>query len=278
MNPNSGAILALAGIAFSGLQPPGSTFKVITTTAALEAGKVKLSDSFPYASYALVGGVPLHNANNEVCGGTFVQAFAESCNSVFAPLGAKVGAAKLVETAERYGFNRPTGIDGAPMSTLPAASEHSEYPDDLAVGATAIGQGKVLASTLEMVTVAATIAEGGSRPLPTLVSGATPRFEKVTSPAIARTIRKLMIEVVRGGTGTAAAVPGIQVAGKTGTAELGNGVGGEQIPGDTDGWFICFAPARHPKIAVAVLMIRAGAGGQVAAPVAQTILSAVLKG
>ena len=93
MDPRTGELLALAGVAFSALQPPGSTMKIITATGALEAGIVKLSDTFPVLTGAPVDGVTVSNANGESCGGTFVQAFADSCNSVFAPLGAKLGAA-----------------------------------------------------------------------------------------------------------------------------------------------------------------------------------------
>ena len=97
MDPRTGGLLALAGVAFSALQPPGSTMKIITATGALEAGIVKLTDTFPIQDSANVGGFILHNAGGEFCGGTFLNAFAVSCNSVFAPLGAKLGAKKLVE-------------------------------------------------------------------------------------------------------------------------------------------------------------------------------------
>ncbi len=107
MNPRTGALLALAGVAFSALQPPGSTMKIITTTGALEAGIVKLSDTFPIATSATIEGYTLHNAGGEACGGTLLNAFAVSCNSVFAPLGAKLGAKRLVDVAERFGFNQP---------------------------------------------------------------------------------------------------------------------------------------------------------------------------
>src|SRR5581483_6957617 len=158
MDPRTGAVLALAGVAFSALQPPGSTFKIITATGALEAGIVKMTDTFPIATQALVGGVPLQNANGEACGGTFVQAFANSCNSVFAPLGAKLGAARLVNVAERFGFNQQPSIPGAAESVIPAANA---IGDDLAVGSSAIGQGLVQTTALQMTDVAATIAMGG---------------------------------------------------------------------------------------------------------------------
>ena len=161
MDPRTGAVLALAGVAFSALQPPGSTMKMITATAALDAGIVKLSDVFPIATSANIEGFILHNAGGEACGGTFLNAFAVSCNSVFAPLGAKLGGPKLVAMAERFGFNHQPSIPGAAESTIPPALH-----DPLDVGSSAIGQDKVQSTALEMTDVGATIAMGGRRPVP----------------------------------------------------------------------------------------------------------------
>ena len=209
LRPQTGQVLALSGIALDGLQPPGSTFKIITTTAALEDHKVKLSDQFPVQTSALLSGVPLSNASGESCGGSFVESFAQSCNSVFAPLGVKVGPKRLVETAEKYGWNEQPSIPGAAMSSIPPADQ---VGDDLAVGSTAIGQGKVLATALQMASVGATIANNGVRAHPTLLRGQFPRVTRVTSRRVAHTIRGLMIEVVRSGTGVKAALPGVTVA------------------------------------------------------------------
>jgi peptidoglycan glycosyltransferase len=301
MDPESGEILAVAGIAIDDLQPPGSTFKMVTLSAALEAKVASEKSVFPYATFATLDGVKLENANGESCGGSLALAFAVSCNSVFAPLGVKIGASRLVATAERFGFNHETGLPGAVQSTLPAATR---IQGELDVGSTSIGQGQVQASALQMLTVAATIADGGRRPEPTFEAHhAIPT--RVIGAATARTVRRLMIGVVREGTGTAAAIPGVVVAGKTGTAELGapacsskseHGSEGTESPsseaekqGDedcssgsndpqnTDAWFASFAPALHPRIAVGVLLVKDGAGGETAAPVAKQVLEAGLR-
>ncbi|HZI91676.1 MAG TPA: penicillin-binding transpeptidase domain-containing protein [Thermoleophilaceae bacterium] len=279
VEPKTGAILALAGVAFSAPQPPGSVFKLVTTTAALEARKVTPSKKFPVQTEAVIDGVPLSNANGEACGGTFKDSFANSCNSVFAPLGVEVGAKRLVATAERFGFNQPPTIAGALASTLPAAEDISG-PLDL--GSSAIGQGRVLATPLQMASVGQTIANNGVRLTPTLLRSSSPKRTRVTSARIANTVTRLMEGVVAYGTGTAAAVDGVRVAGKTGTAELADTRGPEadfdlSDPTNTDAWFTAFAPAGRPRIAVAVLLIRAGAGGAVAAPTAQGVLVAGLK-
>jgi penicillin-binding protein A len=302
IQPSTGQILAVAGIGLDSLQPPGSTFKMVTVTSVLQAGIANPHTVFPYATFATLDGVKLSNSNGEECGGTLELAFAVSCNSVFAPLGVKLGAARLVATAERFGFNQEPGIQGAAESTLPAATQ---IQGELDVGSTAIGQGQVQASALEMATIAATIADSGRRPKPTFTIGA-PRAPgvPVTSAAVARTVRHLMVAVVRSGTGTSAAIPGVVVAGKTGTAELktecsssgkepGSGesgtaesgtgesgsagcqAGGES--GNTDAWFAAFAPALHPHIAVGVLLVKDGAGGATAAPVARQVLEAGLQ-
>jgi cell division protein FtsI/penicillin-binding protein 2 len=205
----------------------------------------------------------------------------------------------LVATAERFGFNHSSGLPGAVESTLPSASQiHGE----LDVGSTAIGQGQVQASSLQMVTVAATIADGGRRPTATFEARHVTR-PRVISAATARTVKRLMIGVVRNGTGTSAAIPGVVVAGKTGTAELGApscpsksehesegeaSIGEEEAeakqcpsgvkdPQNTDAWFAAFAPALHPRIAVGVLLVKDGAGGETAAPVARQVLEAGLR-
>ena len=300
LNAQTGAVLALAGSAYSAPQPPGSTFKVITTTAALEGHDVKLTDTFPVLTEVNPdpqhGARVVHNAHDEACGGTFVQAFAKSCNSVFAPLGVKVGAERLVDTAERYGWNQPvtlynksaTALAQPNRMTMP--TDFSEDKSHTELSVTAFGQGRVLATPLGMASVAQTVANDGVRsptPIvrdPALRSDADP--VQVTSKDNARVLKGLMRAVVTSGTGVAANIPGIQVAGKTGTAELGPRPGQPPAaPGEentvkqiVDGWFIAFAPARKPKLAVAVMLIDAdGDGGSTAAPIARQIFEAGLR-
>jgi peptidoglycan glycosyltransferase len=287
VRPRNGEVLALAGVAFSAPQPPGSVFKIITLTGALEAGVVKRHQDFPVQTAATLEGVELQNASGESCGGTLMESFAHSCNSVFAPLGAKLGARRLVETAERFGFNEEPVLAGAARSTIPAADE---IGDDLAVGSTAIGQGKVLTTPLQMALVAATIGEEGRRVHPTLLKGQATKGAQVVRPSVARFVGRSMRAVVTGGTGIGAAIPGVAVAGKTGTAELRSTVSQDPVPDDpaqapdpadatdTDAWFAAYAPTGHPRIAVGVLFIAQGAGGETAAPAARQVIEAAVKG
>jgi peptidoglycan glycosyltransferase len=288
VRPRTGEVLGLAGVAFSAPQPPGSVFKIITLAGAVDAKVVKRDEVFPVQTAATLEGIELQNANGESCGGSLVQSFAHSCNSVFAPLGAELGARRLVATAEHFGFNEDPGLAGAARSTIPRANE---IGDDLAVGSTAIGQGKVLATPLEMALVAATIGEDGIRPRPTLRKGDEPETVRAVRPGVARFVGRSMRAVVTGGTGVGAAIDGVEVAGKTGTAELRTTViedplpqNGEEPPPpaddptDTDAWFAAYAPAGHPRIAVCVLLIAQGAGGEVAAPAARHVIEAAVAG
>jgi cell division protein FtsI/penicillin-binding protein 2 len=298
LRPRGGEILAVAGLGIDDLQPPGSTFKMVTLPAVLEAGIARTSSTFPYETTAVLDGVQLHNAGGESCGGTLTEAFAQSCNSVFAPLGAKLGSARLVAMAERFGFNHSPGIPGAAESSIPPASE---IKGELDTGSTAIGQGQVLASPLQMAIVAATVADAGRRPEPTFRFPAPPvsagAGAQVMTPATARIETELMLDVVRNGTGTSGAISGVEVAGKTGTAELGGtGCSGGSLPetgssaessatascaaaerNNTDAWFAAFAPARHPRIVSAAMLVHDGYGGETAAPVVRQAMEGALE-
>ncbi|HEU4462419.1 MAG TPA: penicillin-binding transpeptidase domain-containing protein [Solirubrobacterales bacterium] len=287
LDARTGDVRALAGQAFSAPQPPGSTFKIVTTTAALEAGEVSLDDEFEISDGINVGGRFINNANGEFCGGTFAESFAESCNAVFAPLGPAVGNDKLVETAEAFGFNSPLTLYDERIveevdpeeSTIP-----TEIGEEIDLGVSAIGQGEVLATPLEMASVAQTVANDGVRQPTSIVLNKKlrPQAEpvQVMSKKTADELTDLMVGVVTEGTGTAGAITEAQVAGKTGTAELGPKPGEENKDNPVqikDAWFSAFAPAEKPRLAVGVMLIEAEAsGGEVAAPIASEVLSAGL--
>jgi cell division protein FtsI/penicillin-binding protein 2 len=296
LDAKNGDVRALAGQAFSAPQPPGSTFKIVTTVAALQKNLVKLDDEFEITDGINVGGRFIENANGEYCGGTFREAFAESCNADFLPLGPQIGNAKLVETAEAFGFNSPPTLY-SPSIVKEVEPAESTIPKDIGeevdLAVSAIGQGEVLATPLQMATVAQTIANDGVR-MPTSIVYAKrlkPRMKpvRVMSKKTADQLTELMTGVVTEGTGTAAAIAAGQVAGKTGTAELGQLVESEEgsEPVETEGeeevepehrkdaWFSAYATVEKPKLAVGVLLIEAeAAGGEVAAPIASQVLSA----
>ncbi|MGI8632428.1 MAG: penicillin-binding transpeptidase domain-containing protein [Solirubrobacterales bacterium] len=288
---STGAVRALAGVALSALQPPGSTFKIVTVTAGLAEGKTTPTKTYPAVQSLPVGGRDVRNAHSEQCGGSLATSFAKSCNTVFAPLGAELGAEKLADYAERFGFNSaPTLLPDDQQALLDPPK--SVFPDDiegdLETGVSAIGQGRVQATTLQIATLAQTIANDGLR-MPTPLAreddlGPSAKPVRVVDEKVARQVRRMMIQVVKAGTGTAAGLPGIQVAGKTGTAELGPKRDapapppGEDPENALDAWFAGYAPSRKPKIAVATLLIEAGAdGGEVAAPLAGQVIAAALK-
>ncbi len=254
--------------ALAGSYPPGSTFKVITTTALLEAGRTASTPATCPPSLT-VDGKTFTNFEGEAPGGlSLEEAFAISCNTAFIGLARQLPAGALGAAATSYGF-------GAHW-TLPLVSTGGSDPppaDAVGAAASAIGQGQVTASPLLMATVAATADTGQWRPPQLLVapaasaaaSGAAPLPAPV-DPHIIATLRMLMAEVVSSGTGTAAAVPGQQIFGKTGTAEYGSG-----NPPPTHAWFIGF----RGDLAFAVLVEGGGVGGTVAAPLAARFLRAV---
>lgn len=284
LDARRGFIKALAGQAYSVLQPPGSTMKIVTATASLEAGAATLDSSYGYVTEAPADGRMIKNAHGEVCGGTFTEAFAHSCNSVFAPLAEQVGPEHFTATSERFGFNRPPQVwneEGlaAVNPPTPTVPEADDYQSDL--GVSGIGQGRVQATPLLMASVAQAIANKGvSLPTPiTKEADLQPQAEpiRVTSRKIAAQVADLMVAVVTSGTGPAAAISEGQVAGKTGTAEVGPSGEVDEEGEDIlleDAWFAGFAPSNKPKLAVCVMIINAsGDGGTIAAPIAGAILS-----
>ena len=284
LNPNSPTSPLIGKVTSRGF-PPGSTFKVVTTTAALESGRFRPSDTFrdPVALDLPLTDDTLTNFTNTSCNGgvpiDLFQALVESCDTTFAILGLEIPD-DLHDTAENFGFNDAIPLDiGTQPSTFP------EIPDDEAPqrAFAGIGQGSVVATPLQMALVAAAVANGGDVPRPRLVreitdpsGGIVERFSPETiseamSSSTAEEVKDMMVSVVEEGTGTAAQMPGIPVAGKTGTAQTVEGAA-------PHAWFICFAPADDPKLAVAVLVENGGTlgseatGGEVAAPIAKAIL------
>lgn len=275
LDARSGELRAVAGTGLSDAYPPGSTFKVVTAAAALEAGVAEPDTEYPVESSAVIDGYELKNAHDgELCGGTFLESFAHSCNSVFAPVGAEVGAERLVDMAERFGVNKRPSIPGATESTMPPPAD---FTSDLDVGATAIGQGQLLMTPLGLAEMTQVIANNGKLAPPTLDPEAASGEKEVVSKDIAKEVGGFMEAVVSEGTGNLAAIPGVKVAGKTGTAEVGltEGVKKKDQPKD-HAWFIAYAPANKPKLVVAVFIANAGFGGDVAAPVARSVLEAGL--
>ena len=289
VDARNGRIRALAGQAYSVLQPPGSTMKIITATAGLETGKVSMEDEFPYVTSGIADGREIKNSHDQVCGGVFEEAFANSCNSVFAPLAMDIGEETLTSTAESFGFNRPPqiwnaeGLEAVAPPT-PSIPQPGDYNNEL--GVSGIGQGLVQATPLLMASTAQAIANKGEvSPTPIVTEAALQAGSdpvRVSSEKTAAQVAQMMVAVVQYGTGAAAAISEAQVAGKTGTAEVGIRGGGEvDEEGNPDiiedAWFSGFAPSDKPKLAVGVMVIDAtGDGGTIAAPIAGTILSAGL--
>lgn len=287
LDTRRGFVKALAGLAYSVLQPPGSTMKIITATAALESGDATLKSSYDFVTEAAADGRMISNAHGQVCGGTFTEVFANSCNSVFAPLAEQVGAEAMTASSEKFGFNRPPQIWNPASLALvnpptPTIPEPGEYESDL--GVSGLGQGRVQATPVLMASVAQAIANRGVS-LPTPITN-EPALQpdaqpvRVTSKKVASQVADLMVAVVNAGTGANAAIAEGQVAGKTGTAEVGPSGEVDDEGNDIlleDAWFAGFAPANKPKLAVAVMIVNAsGDGGTVAAPIAGAVLAAGL--
>ncbi len=249
--------------ALSGLYPPGSSLKVMTASAALEEEVVtentKLSGPAEYQG--------VRNFESGEFGSLdFASALKFSVNTAFAQIAQDLGAERLTRYAGAFGFDR------APKMALAAATSSFPLPeDDYDLMWGAIGQARVLATPLQMATVAATVANGGRRMEPRILVDEPKTGERVISRSTAKTMTKLMEGVVEGGTGTRAAIPEAQVAGKTGTAEVD--VDGKRM---NHAWFVSFAPSSRPQVAVALVSELGGVGGEVAAPLAGRILSAVL--
>lgn len=266
--------------------PPGSTFKVVTAAAALESGRFTPDSLIPGPKeYKLPGSSrTLPNWTGTECGPngmvTLREALAISCNTAFAWLGNELGADALREQAEKFGFE--TGFK-TPLKV--ATSRFPEDPDAAQLAMSAIGQFDVRATTLQMAMVAAAVANDGVTMNPQLVEEITSPdltplqtldptdFKRAMTPEHAAELKEMMVYVVNHGTGSNGAIPGVEVAGKTGSAQTA-----PDRP--SIAWYISFAPADNPRVAVAVAVEDGNpgevSGNQLAAPIAKSVMQAVL--
>lgn len=264
--------------ALDGLYPPGSTFKILTASAAIDSGTYALDSSFYDPGYLRIGNFTFHDNEGEATGSqTLVGAFALSSNVDFARIGIKLGVTTFYDYLHRFGVGESLDFQ------LPATISRVPNPKDLTDGELAqlaFGQGALAVSPLQMAVLAAAVANGGKEPRPYVVrdvvrdgvhmgqvSPSTLAIPMTADTAAA--VTKMMVAVVKYGTGTAAALPGVTVAGKTGTAT--------NPFGRAHSWFVCFAPAQAPRFVVAVVVENAGYGATVAAPIARNVLAAALK-
>jgi peptidoglycan glycosyltransferase len=267
--------------------PPGSTFKVVTATAALDSGRFTPQSFVDGKSPKEIGGVPLTNFGGKDFGQiTLTDALTNSVNTVWATVAERVGKRTMYSYMRSYGFNRKPLLD-LPRDEMRASGVYDRNADLLNVsdavdiGRVAIGQERLQVTPLQMALVPAAIANGGSLMRPHIVrdvrdrDGRVVRRERpseqseVMKPSTANALAQMMSNVVEEGTGTAAALEGIDVAGKTGTAEVGT---------VNQAWFIAFAPVQRPRVAIAVTVERtAGQGGTVAAPIAKQVMQELLR-
>lgn len=301
MDPNTGAILALVSSpgydpsnlqakwdslvndpdkplinrATQGLYPPGSSFKIITLAAAL-ANHPEIEKKVYYTpGYIKVKGRIIRDYEGLWAGDyDITNAFRYSCNTVFIQIGQEVGRDDLFSMAEAFGFNAPVQTDiPVATSTMP---KPPIFGGEVELAEDSIGQGKILSTPLEMARVASVIANGGKLLTPYIVDkvvsplGTNKITHKIEAPeqildkSVADRIKALMVDVVQNGTGGPASIRGITVAGKTGSA---------QNPfGKTHAWFVGFAPAENPKIAVAAVVENAGGGGTNAGPIVREVI------
>jgi penicillin-binding protein A len=270
---------------------PGSAFKVVTAVAAIDSGQFTSESTVSGRNEVPISGVPLKNDNNESLGQiTLTEALAKSVNTVYAQVAEQVGKQTMARYMSRFGFDRKPRLD-YPAEEMSSSGEYrngrllaptSTYVD---VGRMGIGQDKLQVTPLQMAEVAAAVANHGTLMAPHLASAIiepdgrvvqriSPKAQSVVmKPSTSASVTKMMEAVVNEGTGTSAQIPGVQVAGKTGTAETQIGAAINNV------WFIAFAPAQNPTVAVAVTLKGVpGFGAAFAAPVAKQVMEALLHG
>jgi peptidoglycan glycosyltransferase len=273
---------------------PGSTFKVVTATAALDTGKLTPNSVLSGRSPITIEGVPLSNSGNEQFGDiSLTDALTNSVNTVFAQVGEKVGTPTMYQYMDRFGFNAKPQID-LPSDELAISGDYNNGHllgpgDPIDIGRVAIGQERLFVTPLQMAEVAATVADSGQLMRPQLwdrVIDPDGRTVKTMNPTVQSTVMKsstaaelnsMMQNVVNDGTAAGVFPSSLHVAGKTGTAELGSGRQGCSLPNQA--WFIGFAPANDPKIAVAATIeCTSSFGAQVAGPIARSVMETILSG
>jgi len=303
IDPRSGAVLAIASVpsydpndfdanfkalstdahsplldrALDGLYPPGSTFKVFTASAALDSGTVQMDSRFDDPGYLTIGDFTLHNNEGEASGNAdLTTAFALSSNVDFAQIALRMGTATFYDYLGRWQIGDSLDFQ-LPAQPASVPAKDTIVPGELAQ--MGFGQGALLASPLQMVLIAATIANAGDEPRPYLVRQilrdgspasvySSGTLASPVSTEVAANVTKMMIAVVARGTGTTAQIPGVLVAGKTGTAT--------NPLGASHSWFLAFAPADNPRVAVAIVIENGGYGATAAAPIAREVLRTAL--
>jgi cell division protein FtsW (lipid II flippase)/cell division protein FtsI/penicillin-binding protein 2 len=270
------------------LRAPGSTFKIVTLTGALGTGVATPSSTYSGPARLEIGGAPVTNYGGAGYGQLDLRsATMRSVNTVFGQVAVELGASRLVEQSERFGFNSELGYElPVRMSLMPVPGEMTTWETAWAGVGQPVGEHDSppgpQSTVMQMALVAAGIANDGTIMRPYVVSSVsdetgesiartrTRQLGVTTDPETAEQVTRIMVDTVQAGSGTRARIGGIEVAGKTGTAEVGRGR-------PTDAWFIAFAPAEEPVIAIAVLIEGGGVGGQVAAPAARRVLEAALR-
>jgi penicillin-binding protein A len=269
---------------------PGSTFKVVTASAAIDSGRFTPQSTVDGKNGVKISGVPLQNDYNQSFGPIdLATALAKSVNTVYAQVAERLGKQTMKKYMQRFGFDSKPQLD-YPSDQMSSSGEYrnghlipptSRFVD---VGRMGIGQDKLSVTPLQMAEVVAAVANGGKLMKPHMTDrivdtdGRTVERIKaevqstVMKPSTASALTAMMEGVVTGGTGTQAQIPGVRVAGKTGTAETQIGKTINNV------WFIAFAPADHPRVAIAVTLEKQpGFGGDVAAPVAKTVMESLLR-
>jgi cell division protein FtsI/penicillin-binding protein 2/cell division protein FtsW (lipid II flippase) len=284
---STGASAALVDRATSSLYPPGSTFKVVTLTRVLSSHVATPETVLPAPSVLNIGGGKVTNFEGAGFGSaTLRDATRSSINTVYAQLADRLGPVQLVDQADAFGLDKPVPFElNVQPSLMPAPAQMTRWETAWAGVGQPVGAGVVkgpVVTVLQMALVAGGIANGGivmkpyvvdhtADPSGRAIATTSPQaWTTATDPATAATVRDLMVDVVKSGSGARAQISGVSVAGKTGTAEVGKTV-------QTDAWFIAFAPSAHPSVAMAILIENGGVGGRVAAPLAKKVLEAALK-